>query len=138
MTASVFVDSNVLLYAHDPESGEKQATAAKMLDELWAAGTGVLSTQVLEEFYVNVTRKLRVRHEAARELVRLYARWNRRPIEPADIFVACELEQQSKINFWDALIVAMASKAEAAKLLTEDLQHGRTILGVRIENPFKA
>ena len=85
MTIRTFVDSNILIYAHDADAGARQRRASEQLVELWAAGTGLLSTQVLQEFYVNVTQKIKapLSRSAAREVVRDYAPWVESPIAPA-------------------------------------------------------
>lgn len=140
MSGRVFVDTNVLIYAHDIEAGGKQEKASQVLGELWQARTGVMSTQVLQEFYVNVTRKIPtpLKRSTARDIIRQYSVWP--VVEPdVDMIVrASELEERHTLSFWDALIVAAAREAGAAKILTEDLNHGETIDGVTIENPFVA
>jgi len=134
-----FVDTNVLVYAHARQESEKQRIAKALLADLWRAGAGVVSTQILAEFYATLTRKAAIsapRH-AARELVRQYSRWSVILIQPADVTHAAEVEEEAQINFWDALMIVAAERSGAARLLTEDLHHGQTLLGVRIENPFR-
>jgi predicted nucleic acid-binding protein len=133
-----FVDTNVLAYAYDRSEAGKQPVAQAQLGMLWRNRTGVLSTQVLQELYVVATRKLAapMHRTTARRIVALYAEW---PVVQADvplILAASELEQRHTLSFWDALIVESARRAGAARLLTEDLQHGRVVSGVTIENPF--
>ncbi|MGH9598309.1 MAG: PIN domain-containing protein [Terracidiphilus sp.] len=137
MSAKVFADTNILLYAYDTRDRSKHETAKKTLQELWLGNAGALSMQVLQEFYVNVTRKIAVPlpAQAARKVVEDYSAWC---IEtgPAEIAAAFSIEDQARIGFWDALIVAAAVKAGAAKILSEDLHPGQRIAGVVIENPF--
>ena len=138
MIEKVFVDSNVLVYAHDADSGNKQRIAANAVAEILDARSGVLSIQVLQEFYSTVTRKLRsaMARDVARELLRGYSSWTIQPLTPDDVIAASFLEQRHQLSFWDALIVQAALLAGAAKLLSEDLQHGQSIGGVTVENPF--
>ena len=133
-----FVDTNVLAYAHDRSETRKQPEAQARLEELWRERTGVLSTQVLQELYVVATRKLDppMRRAAARELVALYGEWPVVQVDVALVVSASELEERHTLSFWDALIVEAARRAGATRLLTEDLQQGRRIGGVSIENPF--
>lgn len=139
MTARLFVDSNVLVYAHDNTAGRKYQAARSFIEELWTTDTGVVSTQVLEEFYVVVTRKIQdpLPRRIARELVEAYAGWNLQLITAEDILQACELEAGRSLSFWDALLFVSASKGQAETLVTEDLQHGQILLGVRTQNPFR-
>lgn len=99
---------------------------------------GRLSAQVLQEFYVNATRKIRqpLARAAARDIVRDYALWIERPTTAATIARASEIEELAQLSFWDALIVASAEDQQAAELVSEDLQHGQRIAAVRIRNPF--
>jgi predicted nucleic acid-binding protein len=138
MTARTFVDSNILIYAHDADAGSKQQRAADQLTELWKSGTGLLSTQVLQEFYVNVTRKIGspLPASAAREVVRDYAVWIESPITAATIARASEIGEVWQISFWDAMILAAAEESGAERLLTEDLNAGQKIAGVEIVSPF--
>jgi predicted nucleic acid-binding protein len=141
MTADLtFVDTNILLYAHDRDAGEKRDTASEWLERLWGSRAGALSTQVLQEFYVNATRKLPRPLSAprARAVIVRYATWHVHRIEPDDIVAASELEKRHRQSFWDALIVVSAARVGAARLLSEDLQHGRRIAGVEIVDPFRS
>ena len=133
-----FVDSNVLIYAHDVDAGRKREIAKDLLRDLWVQHTGVLSTQVLHEFYVNVTRKIRkpLPKPAARSVVGTYARWC---IEPTmtDVDAAFRIEDEAGIGFWDALIVAAAARSGATRVLSEDLNSGQVIAGVTVHNPLE-
>jgi len=139
MSVRTFVDANVLIYAHDVDSKSKHATAKNILRELWTERTGVLSMQVLQEFYVNVTRKIRspLPRDSARLVVTSYSIWCMETT-PAELSAAFRIEDESRIGFWDALIVAAAVKSGATRLLSEDLNPGQKIAGLRIENPFAA
>jgi len=132
-----FVDTNVLLYAHDRDAGAKQQRAQAVLRELVRDRSGVLSMQVLQEFYYQATRKLArpMPRSEARGFVSDWSAWCI-SISPAELETAFAIEDAARISFWDALIVAAAVKAGAKRILTEDLHHGQTIAGVRIENPF--
>lgn len=137
MTAKTFVDTNILVYAHDVDQGRKHQRARDILIELMQDRSGALSPQVLQEFYVTVTRKIAkpVQKREARAIVEDYSVWC---IETtaADVAAAFRIEDQAKISFWDALIVASAVKAGATVLLSEDLSSGQKIAGLRIQNPF--
>ena len=137
MSDKTFVDTNILIYAHDADAKSKHGLAKSVLAELWSQRTGVLSMQVLQEFYVNVTRKIAVPlpKNVARMLVNSYAIWCVETT-PAEISSAFQIEDESRIGFWDALIVASALKCGAIRILSEDLNAGQMISGMRIENPF--
>ncbi len=132
-----FVDSNVLVYAHDSDARRKHEVAKNLLRELWSERTGVLSPQVLQEFYVNVTRKIAtpLSKNAARLVVSTYAVWSTETT-PAEITAAFRIVDEARIGFWDALIVASAARSGATRIVSEDLNAGQTISGIRIENPF--
>ncbi len=134
-----FVDTNVLVYAHDTSEVLKQPVARALLDTLWTSRTGLLSTQILQEFYVVATRKFDppMSRSAAREIVSLYGTWPVVQVDVALVLTASQLEERHKLSFWDALVVQAARVGGAAVLVTEDLQHGRRIGGVRIEDPFR-
>jgi len=133
-----FVDSNVQIYAHDADAGSKQRIAAEQPRKLWESGAGLLSTQVLQEFYVNVTRKIAspVAASAAREVVRDYAAWIESSVTAATIVRASEIGEVWRISFWDAMILAAAEQSGAGRLPTEDLNAGEKIAGIEIVNPF--
>ena len=137
MNGKTFVDTNVLIYAHDIDAGEKQQVAKAVLRELWNERMGVLSMQVLQEFYVNVTKKIStpLSRESARRVVSSYATWCTETT-PAEISTAFRIEDESRIGFWDALIVSSAAKSGATRILSEDLNSGQRIAGVLVENPF--
>lgn len=138
--ASTFVDTNILIYAHDTHEPDKQRVAAGLLAELWASDDGVLSAQVLQEFYNAATRKLQrpLPRNTARELVSDYSHWRRVDTDPLLIVSASRLEEQHSLAFWDALIVEAAIRSGASRLLSEDMQHGRRFGELLIENPFTA
>jgi predicted nucleic acid-binding protein len=137
MSGRTFIDTNILVYAHDLDAKAKHHTAKGVLGELWGERQGVVSPQVLQEFYVNVTRKIRhpISREAARLVVNTYAIWCI-DTTATEIASAFRVEDESHINFWDALIVAAALKSGATRILSEDLNPGQRINGIRIENPF--
>jgi predicted nucleic acid-binding protein len=134
-----FIDTNILVYAHDIDAAEKHQKARGLLTSLWDDRNGILSTQVLQEFYVTVTRKLLkpVTPLEARTVVRAYLPW---AVEtpPGTILEASEIEERNHISFWDAMIVAAAQRAAAVRIFTEDLNHGQKIEGIVIQNPFLA
>jgi len=138
MNGKVFVDTNILIYAHDLDAGQRNTLSAYILRDLWENRTGIISAQVLQEFYVNVTRKIEnpLPKSKARGIIESYLAW---PVELNDaktVLAASEIEERHMLSFWDALIVASARNAEAEKILTEDLNHGQRIEGILIENPF--
>jgi predicted nucleic acid-binding protein len=134
----IFVDTNVLVYAYDVEQREKHGIARDLLIHLWETRRGALSTQVLQEFYVTVTRKLArpLDRATARRVVATYQVWPMAIIDPTDILAASEVEERFQLSFWDALILSAARKVNADRLLSEDFQTGRTIDGILVENPF--
>jgi len=138
MSEVVFVDTNILVYAHDADAGVKRERAIEELRGLWEKGSGRLSGQVLQEFYVSVTRKLatRVARSTAREIVDTYGAWVREPTTAETVLRATDIAELAQISFWDALIIAAAEQAGAAQLLSEDLNAGQEIAGVRVVNPF--
>jgi predicted nucleic acid-binding protein len=133
-----FVDTNVLAYAHDRSDSRRQAIAEAILQELWDTRTGIISTQVLQEFYVVVTRKFDppISRSGAREIVDAYAAWHVVPVDPTLIITASRLEERHQLSFWDALIVEAARRGGASRLLTDDLRTGSRLGGVAVENPF--
>ena len=138
MTAPVFVDTNVFIYALDASEPEKQRQAAAWLDELWARRAGRTSFQVLQELYVNLTRKLsRPADEAeARTVARALLAWNPSPPDGACLDRAWDLQDRYGLSWWDSLIVASAGLQGCRHLLTEDLQSGQDLSGVVVVDPF--
>jgi predicted nucleic acid-binding protein len=134
-----FVDTNVLVYAHDRSDERRQAIAMTLLEQLWADGTGRISVQVLQEFYAVSTRKLNppMSRADAREIVALYAAWPLVLADPTLILNASRIEEVHQLSFWDGLIVEAARRAGATRLATEDLKDGAVIEGVQVENPFR-
>ena len=133
-----FIDTNILLYAHDRRAGKKQAVAAQLLAELWDTRSGALSPQVLQEFLVNAIRKLKdpLALPQARDIVRTYGVWITRDTGVTDLLRATELMELTGFSFWDSLILASAEAVDASVLYSEDLQDGQQIAGLTIRNPF--
>ena len=138
MTDKVFVDTNILVYAHDLDAGNKHDQAAEIVSQVWESRNGVLSTQVLQEFYVTLTRKVSstLSKLEARKLLQKYSHWHLVLNDPSIILQASEIEESNNISFWDALIVSAAYSQNVPTILTEDLNHGQIIEGIFIENPF--
>jgi predicted nucleic acid-binding protein len=139
MSVVTFVDSNILIYAHDLDAGEKRERAVTRLQALWDTGTGRLSVQVLQEFYVNATRKLAtpVARSTAREVIKTYGVWVPRATTVETVTRATNIAEFAQLSFWDALIVASAEEVGAEEILSEDLNDRQVIAGIRIINPFK-
>jgi predicted nucleic acid-binding protein len=137
MSGKTFIDTNVLIYAHDKDADAKNEIAKALLRDLWSERTGVLSMQVLQEFYVNVTRKIAspLSKDLARSVVITYSIWCTETT-PTEISAAFRIEDESRLGFWDALIVSAAVKCGAARILSEDLNAGQRIAGILVENPF--
>ena len=138
MTALVFVDTNVFVYARDIGEPLKQARGAAWLAYLWRAQTGRTSVQVLSEYYVIVTRKLTLGlapDEAWDDLKALFT-WRPQPIDEALLQRGREVEHRHRISWWDSLIVGAAQLQGCDLLLTEDLQDGGVYGGVTVRNPF--
>jgi predicted nucleic acid-binding protein len=138
VTDTVFLDADVLIAAHDRDAGEKRAIADQVLRQLWQDQSGVLSVQVLQEFYVALVGAPTspVPRRAARELVDSYSTWRVAPIDAADLLAAAELEERHRIRFRDALIVTAARKSRATLILSERIVPARQITGLEVRNPF--
>jgi predicted nucleic acid-binding protein len=137
MTARSFFDTNVLIYADDKAAPAKQRRALDLVAEHRRAGTGVVSLQVLQEYFVTITRKLRVDQRIARRKVELLAEFDVAVTDVTDILAAIDLHFLHGFSFWDALVMRSAMQAGCSVLLTEDMQETREIDGVRIVNPFR-
>jgi predicted nucleic acid-binding protein len=138
MSDRVFVDTNILIYAYDRAAGEKRARAKEVVKHLWDQGSGVLSTQVLQEFYVNITRKVAqpLSLTKARAILTTYLSWRVETITPLGVIQAAEIHERYQVSFWDAMIIVAAIQSGSQSILTEDLNHGQLIEGIRIENPL--
>ena len=136
MPGRVFLDSNVLVYAQDAGSAKKQRVSREVIARLSSSAEGVISTQVLQEFYVAATRKLGVPPLAAKGILKTFAVFDTVQVSPALIQDAIDCSILNQLSFWDALILAAASAAGCGVVLSEDLNPGQLILGVRVENPF--
>ena len=133
---SVFFDTNILLYADDADAGEKTGIARQLLRRSVSDRTGVVSTQVLQEFYVNARKKLKLDGAAARARIEVYLGFDVVTVTPALLLAAVDLNRLDSISFWDALIIRAAEHAGCDTLYSEDLQEGRRYGPVRIVNPF--
>jgi predicted nucleic acid-binding protein len=136
MSARSFFDTNVLVYADDKAAPAKQRRALELVAEHRRAGTGVVSLQVLQEYFVTVTRKLGVDARIVRRKVELLAEFDVAAPDVADILAAVDLHRLHGFSFWDALILRAAKQAGCSVLLSEDFQESREIDGVRVVNPF--
>lgn len=136
----VFVDTNILVYAHDHGAGAKHSRALNLVETLWQEAKGIVSTQVLQELYVNIRRKaLRpVSHAEAKAVVTAYLAWDPVVNDGTAVLDAIDLEARFQLSFWDALIVVAAQRGGASVIYSEDLQHGQQFGSVRAENPLRA
>jgi predicted nucleic acid-binding protein len=137
MAGRSFFDTDVLVYADDKATPAKQRRALDLVAEHRRAGTGVVSLQVLHEYFVTVTRKLHVDPRIARRKVELLAEFDVAAPELADILAAIDLHRLHGFSFWDALVVRSAKQAGCSVLLSEDMQEAREIDGIRVVNPFR-
>jgi predicted nucleic acid-binding protein len=137
-TGREFVDSNLLVYPFDSTGGEKARRATDLLDDLWNRRDGCLSLQVLQEFFVTVTRKIPspLSHADAASKVARFAEWHLHIPGKGDLLSAIELYDELRISFWDAMIVQSARALRCLTLWTEDLNDGQTYAGVLVRNPF--
>jgi predicted nucleic acid-binding protein len=134
-----FVDTNVLVYAHDGSAGAKRHQARALVEQLWESRDGCLSVQVLQEFFVTVSRKIAkpLDAETAKAIVADLSRWHLHVPAADDILGAIDIHQRTGISFWDAMIVRSAAEMGCAVLYSEDLNAGQEYSGVRVENPFQ-
>jgi predicted nucleic acid-binding protein len=138
MTAPVFLDTNILVYARDAGETAKQPRAAEILRRLWETRAGRVSSQVLQEYYVTVTRKLRpgLSRADARADVTAFQAWQPHSPGLATFRRAWDIEDRFGFSWWDSLVIASALETGARLLLSEDLQHDQTLSGLRVLNPF--
>jgi predicted nucleic acid-binding protein len=138
MSDKCFVDTNILVYTQDLAAGDKCWRAQALTRELWEDRRGVISTQVLQELYVALRRKLKSPMSAAEsaDILRDYSEWEVVINNRESIFRAIDIESRYKISFWDALILQAAEQAGAQTVYSEDLSHGGRYVGVHVVNPF--
>lgn len=136
MSARSFIDSNVLVYTDDADAPDKQRVALDLIEQLRSSDRAVLSTQILQEYFAAVTRKLGVAADVARRKVEIFARFQVDDIQVESILGAIDLHRLHRISFWDALDLQSAQDANCTILYSEDVQDGQSIAGVEIRNPF--
>jgi len=138
MSDKCFMDTNILVYAHDLTTGAKHERARALIEKLWSSGGGVLSTQVLQELCINLRRKAArpLSIEGTRRLIEDYSRWEVVVNTAESVLGALNLESRYQISFWDALIVQAAGNSGATVLYSEDLAEGQTYGAVRVVNPL--
>ena len=132
----VFFDTNVLVYAQDLDAPHKRERSRQLMAEVAAAGGGVISTQVLQEYYVTATRKLGVTPLAAKSVVQSFRMFEIVQLSPDLIEQAIDRSVLSQLSFWDALIVAASAASGCTTIYSEDLNVGQVIGGVKVVNPF--
>ena len=133
-----FVDTNVLVYAYDVEAGEKYRLATRLLENIWRQKNGCVSVQVLQEFYVNITRKSKqsLSAENAKRAIHSFSVWKVFRHDVEDVLAAIDVQQRFQISFWDALVVRSAQRLGCKTLWSEDLSDGQDYDGVKVVNPF--
>jgi predicted nucleic acid-binding protein len=134
-----FVDTNILVYAHDTSAGDKHERARALLEKLWETRDGCLSVQIMQEFFVNVTRKIPKPLDAAvaKEIIADLSRWYVHVPAVDDVLGAIGLHQRTGISFWDAMMVRSAVEIGCGVIYSEDLNHSQLYDGARVENPFR-
>ena len=135
-----FVDTNVLVYAHDVTAGEKHSRARALVEELWDTREGCLSVQVLQEFFVTTTQKIPkpLDAQAAARVIDDLAHWHLHAPAAGDVLAAIDIHQGTGVSFWDAMILRSAKELGCATLHSEDLSPARSYEGVQVSNPFLA
>jgi predicted nucleic acid-binding protein len=135
---SIFVDTNIIVYAYDVSAGEKHSRSLEIMKDLWSTGRGIISTQVLQEFFVTVTRKIAKPLSAvvAKEIVKDFFKWKTVIVGEETILDAIDIHLEHKYSFWDSVIIASAIEAGVGELLSEDLSDKTKIKGIFIKNPY--
>lgn len=137
MSARSFFDTNILVYADDDDAPAKQRPARDLIYQHRRGETGVVSLQVLQEYFVTVTRKLKLDPRTARRKVALLSEFDVAASQVADILAAIDLHRLHGFPFWDALVLRSAQQAGCSVLLSEDFPHGHAIDGIQVVNPFR-
>jgi len=135
---NLFIDTNVLVYAYDRSAGKKQAIAAQLIESCWDNGNGCLSIQVLQEFFVTVTRKIPhpLENQIARQIVADLSNWRCHSPAAIDLLLAIDAQRDYPLSFWDAMVLQSAARLGCEFLLSEDLGHGQIYGAVQVINPF--
>lgn len=136
MPGKVFLDANVLVYAQDAGAPDKQRRSREIITRLAGSGDGVISTQVMQEFFVAATRKMGVPPLAAKGVLKTFTVFEIVQVSAALIHEAVDCSILNQLSFWDSLILAAAASASCSTVLSEDLNPGQSILGVKVQNPF--
>lgn len=133
-----FIDTNILVYAHDKYAGEKYERAEKLIEALWESGNGCISIQVLQEFYTTVTTKIKnpLKSEIATEIISAISTWRVYSPEAKDVLRAIDIQRKNQIAFWDAMIIFSAARLGCRVIWSEDLNDGQVYEGVKVSNPF--
>jgi predicted nucleic acid-binding protein len=139
LQAPLFLDINVLVYAYDSSAGQKHDRAAQLMESCWENENGCISIQVLQEFFVTVTRKIAtpLDYQSARQIVTDLTHWRLHAPVANDLFQAMDLQQIYQLTFWDALVVESAPSIGCRQLFSEDLNHGQVYGNVMVINPFR-
>jgi predicted nucleic acid-binding protein len=137
MPVRSFFDTNILVYADDKAAPAKQRRSIDLIAEHRRARSGVVSLQILQEYFVTVTRKLHVESSIARRKVELLAEFYVAVPDVPDILAAIDLHRLHDLSFWDALVIRSAKQSGCTVLFSEDMQHTRAIDGLQIVNPFR-
>ena len=134
-----FIDSNILVYAYDLSAGDKHRAAKELIERMWIDHSGCLSVQVLQEFYVSVTRKVArpLEAEMAASIILDLARWKVCVPDAGDVLAAISIQQKYHLSFWDAMIIQTALAASCQVVWSEDLSANMTYEGLKVQNPFK-
>lgn len=136
MPGKAFLDTNIVVYAQDVDAPDEQRRCREIIATFGQSGDGVISTQVLQEFYVAATRKLGMQPLAAKAVLKTLSLFEVVQVSPGLIQEAVDCSILNELSFWDALVLAAASAAGCVTIYSEDLNAGQTILGVKVENPF--
>lgn len=134
-----FIDTNLLIYAYDSSAGHKHTVSTQLIEQCWEDQNGCLSMQVLQEFYVTITRKIArpLDYQTARQIVADLAHWRLHIPEVSDLLQTIDYQQNYQLSFWDAMIVQSATRLRCSRLFSEDLNDGQTYGDVQVINPFK-
>jgi len=134
-----FLDTNILVYAYDRSAEQKHNLAAQLMESCWENENGCISIQVLQEFFVTVTRKIAtpMDHQTARQIVADLTQWRLHAPKASDLLQAIDLQMSYQLTFWDALVVQSAVSLGCKKLFSEDLNHGQVYGDVQVINPFR-